>query len=204
MSDKKTTIKALKLDPKNANKHSQYGTGLLENSLRDNGAGRSILISNDDVVIAGNGTVEGAAAIGIEKVRVIETDGNEIIAVKRTDIKSGTAAFHKMAFADNIVPLNNIVFDAEVVEAIAEEYPSTKAYAALILDPPGEKNNPDTNKAGLTTKSFPFTDMQIGKVNKALKISKELNKEKMKSSGNDNENSNALFFIITEYLKNHK
>lgn len=205
MAEKKTTIKGLKLDQRNANKHSQFGTGLLENSVRDNGFGRSILISNDDVVIAGNGTVEGAAAIGMEKVRIVETDGTEIIAVKRTDINSGTAAFHKMALADNIVPVHNIVFDLEVVEAIATEFPSTKAYAAIILDPPGEKNRQDDpDRAGITSSTFHFTEPQSAKVKKALKISKELNKEKMKTVGNKNENANALYFIVLEYLKNHR
>lgn len=205
MSEKKTTIKQLTLDKKNANKHSKLGSGLLENSVRDNGFGRSILISNDDVIIAGNGTVEGAAAIGMEKVRIIETDGTEIIAVKRTDIKSGTAAFHKMALADNIVPVHNIVFDLEVVEAIAQEFPATKAYAAIILDPPGEKNRQDDpNKAGMTSSTFHFTEAQSGKMKKALKISNELNKEKMKTAGNTNKNANALYFIVMEYLKAHR
>lgn len=109
-------------DKKNANKHSEYGTQQLEKGLRQNGLDRSILISADNEIIAGNGVTETAGAIGIEKVRVIETDGTEIIAVKRTDIKSGTKEFYSMALSDNIIAKENIVMDAEVVDAICEEY----------------------------------------------------------------------------------
>ena len=205
MAEKKTTVSKLKLDPKNANKHSQYGTALLENSVRENGFGRSILISADDVVIAGNGTVEGAVAIGMENVRIVETNGNEIIAVKRTDVKSNTPEFYKMALADNVVAQKNIVLDAEVVEAIVEEYPAVKAWGGIITDPPGSKNKiEDPDKANQTTSTFHFTNSQAAKVKQALKISKELNKEKFSNAGNTNENANALYFIILEYLKAHK
>ena len=109
-------------DDRNANKHSEYGMQHLEKGLRENGLGRSILISADNKVIAGNGVTETAGTIGIEKVKVIETDGTEIIAVKRTDIKSGTKEFYEMALSDNIIAKENIVMDAEVVDAICEEY----------------------------------------------------------------------------------
>ena len=119
---KLTKISELIPDKRNANKHSEYGTQQLEKGLRQNGLGRSILISADNEIIAGNGVTETAGAIGIEKVRVIETDGTEIIAVKRTDIKSGTKEFYQMALSDNIIAKDNIVMDAEVVDAICEEY----------------------------------------------------------------------------------
>jgi len=205
MAEKKTTIKSLNLDQKNANKHSPYGTTLLENSVRENGFGRSILISNDNHIIAGNGTVEGAAAIGMENVRIIETDGHEIIAVKRTDIKSNTTEFYKMALADNVVAQKNIVLDADVVEALVEEYPALKAWGSIVTDPPGMKDKiEDADKANQTTVAFQFINSQAAKVKQALKISKELNKTKFANTGNSNDNANAMYFIVTEYLKAHK
>lgn len=41
-------IDELKFDDKNFNKHTEYGMSLLEKSLRENGAGRSILIDKDN------------------------------------------------------------------------------------------------------------------------------------------------------------
>ena len=45
-------------DTKNANKGTQRGRGLLEKSLRQHGAGRSVLVDRDGEIIAGNKTVE--------------------------------------------------------------------------------------------------------------------------------------------------
>lgn len=115
-------IKDLIPDGRNANKHSEYGMQQLEKGMRQNGLGRSILISSDNEIIAGNGVTETAGALGIEKVRVIETDGTEIIAVRRTDIKAGSKEFFQMALSDNIIASQNIVMDAEVTNAICEEY----------------------------------------------------------------------------------
>jgi DNA modification methylase len=118
----KTTVKDLKFDNRNANKHSEYGMQRLEKSIGKIGLGRSILISDDNEIIAGNGVTESAINAGIDKVRIIETDGSEIIAVKRTDIKSGSKEFYEMALSDNIIAKENIVMDVEVTNAICEEY----------------------------------------------------------------------------------
>lgn len=76
----------LKLDPKNARKHNPRNIGMLEDALHEVGAARSIVIDEDGVILAGNGVVEAAGAAGIERVTVVEADGNEIIAVRRTGL----------------------------------------------------------------------------------------------------------------------
>ena len=115
-------IADLKFDTRNANKHSEYGMQRLEKSIGKIGLGRSILISDDNEIIAGNGVTESAINAGIDKVRIIETDGTEIIAVKRTDIKSGSKEFYEMALSDNIIAKENIIMDVEVTNAICEEF----------------------------------------------------------------------------------
>lgn len=132
-------------DKRNANKHSEFGSRLLENSIQKNGFGRSILISSDNVIIAGNGTAEIAGGAGLEKVRIIETNGKEIIAVKRIDIKSNTPQFYQMALADNVTAKNNIVLDAEVSEAIAQDYPAVKEWAEVINHKKTDQTNPGEN-----------------------------------------------------------
>ena len=47
------------------------------------GAARSIVIDEDGVVLSGNATIEAAAQAGIDRVKVVEADGNEIVAVQR-------------------------------------------------------------------------------------------------------------------------
>lgn len=117
-----TDISDLKFDDKNSNKHTQKGMGLLEKSLQQFGAGRSILIDKDNNIIAGNGIVEAAGQVGLDKVKIIETDGTEIVAVKRTDVSLNSAQGREMALADNATALADIKWDEPVVEETAEQW----------------------------------------------------------------------------------
>lgn len=114
-------IKELKFDDKNFNKHTEYGMSLLEKSLRENGAGRSILIDKDNNIIAGNGIVESAGQIGINKVKIIETTGDEIVAVKRTDISLNSKKGRKMAIADNSTAKADLEWDEENLKSEFDE-----------------------------------------------------------------------------------
>jgi hypothetical protein len=73
-------------DPQNARKHTPRNIGLIEDALQEVGAARSIVIDENNVVLAGNGTIEAAGNIGIENVRVIDATGDEIIAVRRSNL----------------------------------------------------------------------------------------------------------------------
>lgn len=110
-------IDELKFDDKNFNKHTEFGMGLLEKSLRENGAGRSILIDKDNNIIAGNGIIEAAGQIGLDKIKVIETTGDEIIAVKRTDVSLNSEKGRKMAFADNATAKADLAWDEEALKS---------------------------------------------------------------------------------------
>ena len=74
----------LVLDKKNARKHNQKNLTVIKKSLDSCGAGRSILLDEENNVLAGNGVLTANA--GRMKVRVIEADGSEIIAVKRNNL----------------------------------------------------------------------------------------------------------------------
>lgn len=108
-----TKIEDLRFDDKNFNKHTEFGMSLLEKSLRENGAGRSILLDKDNNIIAGNGVIEAAGDIGLEKVKVVETTGDEIVAVKRTDISLKSKKGREMALADNATAKADIEWDFE-------------------------------------------------------------------------------------------
>jgi len=94
-----TSIKDLKPDHRNARKRTDRSASLIAESLKRFGAARSIVIDEDNRILAGNGTVEGAKAAGIQNIRVIETDGTEIIAVKRTGLSEDDKI--GLALADN-------------------------------------------------------------------------------------------------------
>ena len=108
-----THISELHFDDKNFNRHTSYGMSLIEKSLRNNGAGRSILLDKDNNIIAGNGVVESAGQIGLEKVKIVETTGDEIIAVKRTDISLNSEKGREMALADNATASVDLEWDED-------------------------------------------------------------------------------------------
>lgn len=70
---KEVKIDTLVPDDKNFNQGTQYGQHLIEESLRRFGAGRSILLDKNNRIIAGNKTIENAAAIGMDNVIVVDT-----------------------------------------------------------------------------------------------------------------------------------
>lgn len=77
---------ALRHDEHNPREHNVRNMRMLRDSLEQLGAGRSILIDEDDIILAGNGVIDAAKEAGITKVRVIDADGTEIIAVRRTNL----------------------------------------------------------------------------------------------------------------------
>lgn len=104
MSSAKTIAKIddLRPDPRNANKGTERGRYMVEHSLSQYGAGRSILVDKGGVVIAGNKTLEAAEELGIP-VKVIQTDGKELVVVQRTDLDllSDDDRARLLSYADN-------------------------------------------------------------------------------------------------------
>lgn len=90
----------IKFDKRNYRKHSEENKKVIRKSLEELGAGRSVLLDNEGSLIAGNGVYEQAKKLGIP-VRVIETNGSELIAVKRTDLATDDEKRRKLALADN-------------------------------------------------------------------------------------------------------
>ena len=86
-------------DPKNARRHNPRNIGMIERALNEVGAARSIVVDEAGVVLAGNGLVEAAAQAGIERVRVVDADGDEIIAVRRRGLTEEQKT--KLALYDN-------------------------------------------------------------------------------------------------------
>lgn len=107
-------VTSLIADDKNFNKGSENGAEMIRKSLQKFGSGRSILIDKNNRIIAGNKSVEYS---GLQNVIIVESDGTQLIAVKRTDIDLDSPQGREMALADNASAKANIVFDAEVIEA---------------------------------------------------------------------------------------
>ena len=113
------TLADLTPDPRNARKHNPRNVGLVERALNEVGAARSIVIDESGVVLAGNATIEAAGRAGIEKVQVVDADGETIIAVRRTGLTQAQKT--RLALFDNRTA-ELADWDAEVIaELLANE-----------------------------------------------------------------------------------
>lgn len=92
-------IRDLAPDPRNARRHTPRNVGMIEAALREVGAARSIVVDEDGTILAGNATADAAAAAGIERVQIIDADGETLIAVRRSGLTPEQKA--KLALYDN-------------------------------------------------------------------------------------------------------
>lgn len=122
MTEKVINIEELVQDDHNFNKGTEAGAKLIEKSFADHGAGRSVLLDKDNRLIAGNKATKGAISSGIKKVRVIETTGDELIAVKRTDISLDSKEGREMALADNATTQVNLDWNTTELQTAADQY----------------------------------------------------------------------------------
>lgn len=104
----------INFDKRNYRKHSNKNKDLINKSLKECGAGRSIVIDNENNIIAGNGIYEQAQKLGL-KTKVIETDGSELVVVKRTDLQTDDAKRKQLAVMDNSTS-DSSEFDFELLQ----------------------------------------------------------------------------------------
>lgn len=102
----------IKFDKRNYRKHGDKNKKLIKKSLEELGAGRSIVIDNDGEIIGGNGVFE---AWGDKPVKVIESDGSELVVVKRTDLSTNDEKRKKLAVMDNSTS-DTSVFDFDLLK----------------------------------------------------------------------------------------
>lgn len=94
-----TTLADLRPDEANRRRHTPRNVGMIVNALHEVGAARSIVIDESGRILAGNATVEAAAEAGIERVQVVDADGETIIAVRRTGLSEEDK--RRLALYDN-------------------------------------------------------------------------------------------------------
>jgi hypothetical protein len=112
-------LKDLKPDHRNARKRTKRSSSLIAESLERFGAARSIVIDENNRVLAGNGTLEGAKAAGFQNVRIIETDGTELIAVRRSGLSEDEKV--GLALADNRAG-DLSAWDPTMLQQLAEDH----------------------------------------------------------------------------------
>lgn len=198
-------------DRRNANRGTARGRGLLERSLRQYGAGRSILADQHGNIIAGNKTLEAAADIGLP-IRVIETDGSELVVVQRSDLDLGTdKAARELAYADNRIAQLDLDWDVESLLADQANGLDLTGVGfsddelALLLGQISDDEwssalggLPDGEKSDFEQMTFTVNAVQAETIRVALARAKA--DGPFVDSGNENSNGNALARVCETYV----
>jgi hypothetical protein len=106
-------------DPQNPRRRTDRSAQLIRESLNQFGGMRSLVVDENNVVRAGNGTLEQAKELGYKSVKIIDTDGTELIAVRRTGLKDDE--WIQYGVADNRTS-DLSEWDAEILLQLDEEY----------------------------------------------------------------------------------
>ena len=109
-------------DDHNFNAGTEKGREMIEKSFRELGAGRSILLDKNNRIIAGNKSQQAAIATGITKVRIVDTEGDEIVAVRRRDVDLDSKVGRELAFADNATQQVSLAWDEAELQQAAQDY----------------------------------------------------------------------------------
>lgn len=187
-------------DKKNYRKHSDQNKKRIRKSLKDCGAGRSVLVDANGCLIAGNGVFEQAQALKTP-TRVIETDGTELVVVKRTDLATDDQKRKLLALADNATS-DHVEWDFENIDGEFD----IDTLVDFGIDINDETNvNPEdygeefelnsADKDGFQQVSFMLTDKQAGVLKWALSTlvySDEFAQYDRDGNANDNGSGIAL------------
>lgn len=104
----------IKIDSKNYRLHNDKSKSLVRKSLKELGAGRSIIVDAEGNIIGGNCTFEQAKKLNIP-VEIIKSDGSKLFAIQRTDLKTNDEKRKKLAILDNSTT-DNSDFDFQALQ----------------------------------------------------------------------------------------
>ena len=148
-------IKEIIEDPENAREHGARNLEAIEKSLAAFGQQKPIVINKEGKVIAGNGTLQAAQAIGWETIQVVKTELPELqqkafaIADNRTaematwDEEVLARTIKELAKIDQFLPVQ-IGFDENEINKILSESDQIEKLAIENLDDSGVDDDTHT------------------------------------------------------------
>ena len=94
MKIEKVSIDKLLLDPANARKHGKKNLDSIKGSLAKFGQQKPIVVNSDNVIVAGNGTLQAAKELGWKDINIVRTDlkGSDITAFGIADNRTSELA----------------------------------------------------------------------------------------------------------------
>ncbi len=118
MITKTVAISSLRLDPANARKHDEKNLAAIKGSLSAFGQQKPIVVSEDGTVIAGNGTLEAARALGWDDIAVAVSglEGTDRTAFALADNRTAELAeWDDAVLTDTLRGLDEVGFDVGAI-----------------------------------------------------------------------------------------
>ena len=189
-------IADLTFDPGNARKHSATNLDAIAGSLEKFGQRKPIVVTAENVIVAGNGTVEAALVLGWTEVSVVRVppdwDDTRVKAFALADNRtSELAEWNHDVLAVQLLELQELDFDVQAIGFEAPPQPNSDEWEAAFDATSGERS--DVQQITFTL----HTD-QVETIKNALATSKEFGE--FGDTGNSNGNGNALARICEMWL----
>lgn len=113
-------LTALTFDPNNARKHDNKNIEAIAGSLKQFGQRKPIVITEDNIIVAGNGTVTAAKQLGWTDIKVVRVpkdwDANQIKAFALADNRTAELAeWDKDILAKQIIELQTDDWDTSLL-----------------------------------------------------------------------------------------
>jgi ParB-like chromosome segregation protein Spo0J len=111
------SVNDLELDPNNARRHNARNIEVIANSLKTFGQRKPLVVTRDNIVVAGNGTLEAAKSLGWQEIsiaRVPEDWSHEqVVAYALADNRSAELAeWDTQVLADQLLDIS-MLFDTQ-------------------------------------------------------------------------------------------
>ena len=140
-------VESLVPDPNNARKHSDANLSAIASSLQEFGQRKPIVVTEGNVIVAGNGTVEAALLVGLTDVDVVRVpkswSADQVKAFALADNRSAELAeWNPEVLSAQLLELEQAGFD---IEALGFE-------AVTANDDDSEEDNPPEPPAEADTK----------------------------------------------------
>jgi hypothetical protein len=192
-------IADLTFDPSNARNHDQRNIDAIAGSLDQFGQRKPVVITSDNVIVAGNGTVQAATSLGWSKVGCVRVPSDwtpeQVKAFALADNRTAELAeWNHVELSEQLTELKLADWDVESIGFTGYE----------ILDVrPDEVDDPfslleDAPRKDATQMTFTVSLEQAETIRQVLAQAKK--SDRLPDDGeNQNSNGNALFLVMSEW-----
>ena len=195
MEIEQVAVSALKPDRNNARKHDNQNLVAIAGSLEQFGQRKPIVVTQDNVVVAGNGTLAAAISIGWKEIEVVripdDWTANQIKAFALADNRTAELAeWNGEVMAKQVLELSEAGIDVASFgfEAVDNLY----EIDGDVFDALGQE------KGDIEQITFTLHTYQAETIRRALEVAKELGE--FGDTGNPNANGNAITRIAELWL----